>query len=222
MSTAWTMPSTKYSLPWTMYTNPWTTRAATAVAADPSLLVLLPAFLCLCLAYPLLARFFPAPRQHAWILTTLAALTMTLASVPFVLDYAKGGVHTLQPRPALARSVNRFFQAYLAADLLIGALFYRAQVGVLTGWVHHAVYIAVCEVALRAGWAHHFCFAACMEMGTSVPLGERVPRRRLGQTGGCGCEDRVVFTYMSTSQYTVVRNSAITCGRRARFRPKIR
>ncbi|KAJ7434901.1 hypothetical protein B0H11DRAFT_2257840 [Mycena galericulata] len=152
-----------WTLPWTMATTPWTTRAAVAVAADASLLVLLPAFLGLCLAYPLLARFFPAPRQRAWILTTLAALTMTLASVPFVLDYAKGGVHALQPRPALARSVNRFFQAYLAADLLIGALFYRAQVGVLTGWVHHAVYVAVCEVALRAGWAHHFCFAPCME-----------------------------------------------------------
>jgi hypothetical protein len=66
----------------------------------------------------------------------------------------------VQPRVGAAVAVNRVFQAYLTADMLIGALCYRAQIG---WWVHHVVYIGT-ETAVRKGWAHVFCLCAVMEV----------------------------------------------------------
>ncbi|KAJ7778925.1 hypothetical protein B0H16DRAFT_1838003 [Mycena metata] len=134
--------------------------------------VFLPAFLTLCASYPALSPFFPSPRQRAWILTTIASAVMTLASLPFVRDYALalcagGGVADVQLRTLAAVAVNRFFQAYLAADMFMGGMYYRDQIGVLTGWVHHAVYLCITEIAIRCAWAHIFCFAACMEPTSS-------------------------------------------------------
>ncbi|KAJ7778975.1 hypothetical protein B0H16DRAFT_1500648 [Mycena metata] len=133
--------------------------------------VFVPAFLTLCASYPALSPFFPSTRQRAWILTTIASAVMTLASLPFVRDYALalragGGVADVQLRTPAAVAVNRFFQAYLAADMFVGGMYYRDQIGVLTGWVHHAVYLCITEIAIRWAWAHIFCFAACLELPT--------------------------------------------------------
>jgi hypothetical protein len=58
-------------------------------------------------------------------------------------------------------------QAYLLTDLTVGALYYRSQIGLLTGWVHHAVYILITEIAIRNAWAHIFCLCAIMEVCAS-------------------------------------------------------
>ncbi|KAJ7757214.1 hypothetical protein DFH07DRAFT_868139 [Mycena maculata] len=150
--------------------------------------VFLPTLLLLLALYPLLAPRFPSTKQRAWILTAPAALTMSLLSVPFLIEYAHLGPAAIirapapgtgmgmlgsgsalwgaAAREAWARAGNRFFQAYLVADLITGALAYRDQVGLLTGWVHHVLYIFVCEVSLNRGWAGLFCLAACMELPT--------------------------------------------------------
>ncbi|KAJ6586693.1 hypothetical protein B0H10DRAFT_2335008 [Mycena sp. CBHHK59/15] len=143
--------------------------------------LLAPAFFTLCSAYTLLARHFTTPRQRAWILTTIASAVMTAASVPFMCDYlaAGGDVARVKMRPALADSFNRFFQAYLVADLTVGGLCYPSQIGLLTGWVHHVVYIGVTEVAIRSSWAHIFCLCASMELPTLLlGVGTLIPRLR--------------------------------------------
>ncbi|KAJ7670062.1 hypothetical protein DFH06DRAFT_1372759, partial [Mycena polygramma] len=133
-----------------------------------------------CAAYPALAPHLPTERQRAWVLTTLASAFMTLASLPFVADYfLHGGVAGVQARAGLAGAVNRFFQAYLVADMLLGALCYRAQINFLTGWVHHVVYVGITELAIRRGWAHVFCLCAVMELPTFLlGLSTLLPRLR--------------------------------------------
>ncbi|KAK7000580.1 hypothetical protein R3P38DRAFT_3218740 [Favolaschia claudopus] len=135
----------------------------------------LPALTTLLAAYPALAPHFPNVRQRAWIITTIASLLMTLSSLPFFLDFAqRSGVTKLSfpedlgvvPRMQLAVPVNRFFQAYLTADMIVGGLCYRSQIGFLTGWIHHIVYLGIVEVAIRYQWAHFFCLAAFMELPT--------------------------------------------------------
>ncbi|KAJ7674092.1 hypothetical protein B0H17DRAFT_1208237 [Mycena rosella] len=128
--------------------------------------IFLPTLVSLCALYPLLAARFATARQTAWILTTIASGLMTAAALPFLADYikARGDVGAVLLRADVACAVNRFFQAYLTADLLVGALAYRAQVGLLTGWVHHAVYLGITEIAIRNGWAHIFCMCAIMEV----------------------------------------------------------
>jgi len=64
--------------------------------------------------------------------------------------------------------INRFFQGYLVVDLMAGAAFYRSQVSMLTGWIHHPIYILIVEVVIRRSWSHMFCLCAAMEIPTFV------------------------------------------------------
>jgi len=115
-----------------------------------------------------LAPRYPTAKQSAWILTTISSAVMTLASIPFLYDYFSNGgsVKYVRIIPNLSVTVSRFFQSYLAIDLTLGAVHYRSQVGLLTGWIHHAMYIMIVELAIRRSWTHIFCLCAAMEVPT--------------------------------------------------------
>ncbi|KAJ3860944.1 hypothetical protein EV359DRAFT_74931 [Lentinula novae-zelandiae] len=120
-------------------------------------------------------------KQVAWIITTTASFVMTIASLPFVWDYfaGRGDVKRVGAFPELAVPANRFFQAYLLTDLSLGAVYYRSQLNLFTGWSHHVIYLGIVEYAIRQKWAHIFCLAACMEFPTFVlGLATLFPRLR--------------------------------------------
>ncbi|KZT51908.1 hypothetical protein CALCODRAFT_110450 [Calocera cornea HHB12733] len=73
------------------------------------------AFLLTPLIYSLGAIRYTAPRKRAWIATTAASGCMTLAAIPFFIDYLRSGgsVHQLQPRPWLSERVCAGFMGYL-------------------------------------------------------------------------------------------------------------
>jgi len=68
--------------------------------------------------------------------------------------------------PIFSVAATRFFQSYLAIDLVLGAVYYPSQIGLLTGWIHHTVYIMIVELAIRRSWSHIFCLCAAMEVPT--------------------------------------------------------
>ncbi|THV00027.1 hypothetical protein K435DRAFT_751485, partial [Dendrothele bispora CBS 962.96] len=120
-------------------------------------------------------------RKLSWIITSIASLVMSLQSIPFLYDYLESGgsVRNVRTASTLAVAANRFFQAYLVSDLAIGFLNYRSQINLLTGWVHHIVYIGIVEYAIRQGWASVFSLCACMEFPTFIlGLSILVPRTR--------------------------------------------
>ncbi|KAK7451296.1 hypothetical protein VKT23_012637 [Stygiomarasmius scandens] len=120
-------------------------------------------------------------KKLSWIITSIASLIMTLQSIPFLYDYFESGgsVRDVRTAPTLAVAANRFFQAYLVSDLTIGAFNYRSQINLLTGWVHHILYIGIVEYAIRQGWASVFSLCACMEFPTFVlGLSILVPQTR--------------------------------------------
>ncbi|KAF8066611.1 hypothetical protein FPV67DRAFT_1416858 [Lyophyllum atratum] len=127
-------------------------------------------FLGLVVSFHLLAPFFPSTKQTSWILTTLASAGMSLASLPFLWDYLsnEGRVTHVRTLPAFAVMANRFFQAYLAADLTIGTLYYRSRISFLEGWIHHSLYILIVELAIRRSWTHIFCLCGSMEIPTFI------------------------------------------------------
>jgi len=122
----------------------------------------------LSMSYYRLAPRYPTAKQSAWILTTISSAVMTLASIPFLYDYFSNGGNVKYVRmiPNLSVTISRFFQSYLAMDLTMGAVYYRSQVGLLTGWIHHPVYILIVELAIRRSWTHIFCLCAAMEIPT--------------------------------------------------------
>ncbi|KAJ3842448.1 hypothetical protein F5878DRAFT_657605 [Lentinula raphanica] len=129
-------------------------------------------FLAFILVYHIFARpnCFTSAKQISWIITTAASFTMTISSTPFLWDYFSswGDMKRVRALPELAVAANRIFQAYLLADLSMGAMHYRSQLNLFTGWFHHILYLGIVEYAIRQRWAHMFCLAACMEFPTFV------------------------------------------------------
>ncbi|KAH8107289.1 hypothetical protein DFH11DRAFT_1228541 [Phellopilus nigrolimitatus] len=138
-------------------------------------------FLAFVAAYYLVSPFYTSDKQRSWILTAISSFAMTCFSLPFVWDYVVGGwtVHAVRTSATFANVVNTFFQAYLIADVLLGAIHYREQVNLLSGWVHHGIYILVVDHASRRSLAHIFSLCACMELPTFImALGILHPRFR--------------------------------------------
>ncbi|KIJ16003.1 hypothetical protein PAXINDRAFT_168656, partial [Paxillus involutus ATCC 200175] len=132
------------------------------------------AFLCsffaLVVLYRLLAPRCTTTKQRAWILTTLSSAVMSVCSLPLFFEYtwASGDLKNLSTSTIYTESVARFFQAYLIADLTIGVLYYRSKLNLLTGWIHHTIYVFIVEYALQMTWSHIFCLCAIMEIPTFI------------------------------------------------------
>lgn len=87
------------------------------------------------------------PRQQSWILTCAGSLIMT--AIGCVQVFVWIWVHNMSfenlPRSMLVMgdAGSQFFMSYLICDLVIGAIYYRSSIGLLTGWIHHIAYIAL-------------------------------------------------------------------------------
>lgn len=148
-----------------------------APTSSPSTVVFTISLVSLISTHVLLSPSLRTPKQKSWIITNIASLVMTLASLPFLFDFASSlslGSTTAAigweagEADSFAVLVNRFFQAYCCSDILAGALFYPTQVNFLSGWFHHTLYICIVEYCIRRGWAHVFCLCAFMEV--HIPL----------------------------------------------------
>ncbi|TDL20511.1 hypothetical protein BD410DRAFT_772444 [Rickenella mellea] len=143
--------------------------------------VFTPTLLLFCVAYYTLAPNYPTAKKRAWILTLIGSTVMTLASLPFVYDYIRAGwsVSGVRTGTPFAVAVSRVFQAYLLSDLVVGALHYREHVNLVSGWIHHILYIFVVEYAIRTNIPQVFSLAACMELPTFLlSLGTLHPSAR--------------------------------------------
>ena len=120
--------------------------------------------------------------KRSWILTTLSALCMTLASLPYVYQLLRHGFHWGHVdayRESLAEPMSIFFVAYLVSDLLWGSVYYRHLINFTSGWVHHSAYVLMVLYWLHRGWSHAFMAAAVMEIPTWVMgIGRMSPKLR--------------------------------------------
>ncbi|KAH7108329.1 hypothetical protein BKA62DRAFT_18281 [Auriculariales sp. MPI-PUGE-AT-0066] len=128
-------------------------------------------------AYAFLCSNWSESKHRAWIITSLAAGTAFMSSLPFLCDLAlaRGNVSALVPdaegwrHPHAIRSCA-IFQGYLVADLVVGAVHYRDQLNILTGWVHHVLYICLMQYILfsKPEWACIFGCVLVMELPTFI------------------------------------------------------
>ncbi|WWC89754.1 uncharacterized protein L201_004680 [Kwoniella dendrophila CBS 6074] len=124
------------------------------------------------LAYEKLSPKFESERKKAYILSSISSCVMTLSSIPFFLSYLIYGLEEtfhqgqLDYLGQLGEFCTIFFGVYLFADLSIGYVKYRSQVGLLTGWIHHTVYIGLMFYTINAGITPIFLTGAIMELPT--------------------------------------------------------
>ncbi|KAJ3057192.1 hypothetical protein HK097_011197 [Rhizophlyctis rosea] len=144
-------------------------------AADFTVPLFLSAFL-LISSYATLPRLFPttftSEKSRAWILTFIAAITLTLGSLPFLHSHLVLGRASMASSPLVdstfARSICAFFVAYLLCDLGVGATCYPKQMNFWSGYFHHTLYTFMVLGLLAAGVPGGFCTMGILELPTAV------------------------------------------------------
>ena len=130
-----------------------------AVATAVIALVYLSVFTAGMLVLPTDAR-----RKRSWLLTTVSSTGTSVAGIYFGYRILRDGLHEVLEEDPFTHDHGAsvltviFFAVYLVLDLIVGATFYREQMTVLSGWLHHTTYLGI------VCWLHtenlHAAFAA--------------------------------------------------------------
>lgn len=109
--------------------------------------------------------------KRSWIITTLSSGCISACSLPYVYQLMRGGFEwgsVSRRTTELANPASMFFVAYLFSDLFWGSVYYRDQIQVSSGWVHHSLYMVFVLLWLHFGWSHVFVAATIMELPTFI------------------------------------------------------
>ncbi|TYJ56686.1 hypothetical protein B9479_002617 [Cryptococcus floricola] len=154
---------------------------------SPSFPILMPVpiLIIFYLAYTTLAPHFASMRQRSYLLSAITSGAMTVASLPFAWSYMRWGLEVTYQKGkegwmgALARAGVVFFGTYLQMYLSIGYFKYSNQIGLLTGWVHHTVYIGLMVYLLNSGHSAIFMAGCLMELPTfDLSMSNLFPKSR--------------------------------------------
>ncbi|KAL1411022.1 hypothetical protein Q8F55_001967 [Vanrija albida] len=142
------------------------------LALPPGMWTPLPVLAALVAVYAIAAPRFDSDRKRAYILSAVSAAVLSATSVPFLYTWLTGGFAAAWAAgqsgwtAVMAQYVVAFFGTYLFADLAVGYVAYRAQVGLLTGWIHHTVYIGLMVHLALGDQAPIFMTGSIMELPT--------------------------------------------------------
>jgi hypothetical protein len=81
----------------------------------------------------LFPSLFPTKKQRGWILTAANSAALSLASIPYLVEFFVKGATELDEAPFLiwdawSRPVCAYFVSYLIGDLVLGTLLYPSEV----------------------------------------------------------------------------------------------
>jgi hypothetical protein len=109
-------------------------------------------------------------KQVSWLLTFMSSAGLTLASIPRFYRFWKSGwnVQSFQVDRTLDTLVLCYFVSYLLLDLCLGSIYYKRQINLLTGWIHHSVYTVITIYFLRYRLGGFFTTASILEMPTLI------------------------------------------------------
>lgn len=120
-------------------------------------------------------------RAKAWLITLFSSCVMTIYGIcyerPPLQLYM---VDWLEDETPQSRFLTKMFCITLLSDLVIGFLEYRSEIDVLSGWVHHIVYIEILRNFLVAEWSNSFTVCLICEFPTLLlAIGNVFPCARL-------------------------------------------
>jgi hypothetical protein len=122
-------------------------------------------------------------RARAWLIQALVAAVMGPASLPFVAAALRsddaGFVALTHEDTPLSRELTIFFTVATALDLAIGAAAYPEHVELVSGYLHHGVFILVSYYPLTTNTCGAFLAHTIIELPTLVlAVGVLVPALR--------------------------------------------
>ncbi|KAI9251976.1 hypothetical protein BY458DRAFT_523506 [Sporodiniella umbellata] len=120
------------------------------------------------LFYVIKINFAETNKQVSWILTLLSSLVCTVISIPCFIVFWRSGwnMAMLSIDSSLHIGLVCFFITYLVLDLSFGLVYYRQRITVLTGWIHHPLYIVVLFWLLKSRSSSFFSTACLLEVPT--------------------------------------------------------
>lgn len=124
-------------------------------------------------------------RANAWIMTLVSALGLTLVSLYDVATLvnallfgqptgiAAAGLYLrnygFRREPSgVGDWVAAYFATSLAADLVFGCFAYRSYINLLSGWIHHVIYIALSIHGIKTGQSRAFIVFGIEEVPSMV------------------------------------------------------
>ncbi|KAI0084522.1 hypothetical protein BDY19DRAFT_525593 [Irpex rosettiformis] len=104
-------------------------------------------------------------REKSWVLTAISSAIMTACSVPYIWSWFVSG--RIFEGGHWADKSCCFFVAYLLCDLIIGSMHYRSSINLLTGWIHHTIYILLLTLlVLPHSFSSFFNMCCILELPT--------------------------------------------------------
>jgi hypothetical protein len=134
--------------------------------------------------YAVLSRVFTETKRKAWIIATTSSGALTIISFIQLTKLIRG-TESLAVRetyyiddPLSNYAANLFFGS-LIADLAIGHFFYRSEMKLLDGYIHHCVYIVFLFHIVRNGLQNGMVYGFLEELPTFVRgFGAMIPSCR--------------------------------------------
>lgn len=109
-------------------------------------------------------------RERAYICTLLSSSITSLSSLPLVYTLLtnNGQLSEILVYRTWTVIVTAFFMTFLITDLVIGSIFYRNKVELLTGWIHHITYLCVLTWAIAQQYTAIFIMMCSLELPTFI------------------------------------------------------
>lgn len=91
-----------------------------------------------------LLKLFPyaTTKQKAYYLSTLNSLVISLCSLYLNIQFFTSNDISYNSLIIQVLCIS-FFTSYLLCDILIGLFYYKQYIGILTGYIHHLIYICI-------------------------------------------------------------------------------
>jgi hypothetical protein len=118
--------------------------------------------------YSIKNGFAKTDKQISWLLTFASSLVCTVVSIPHFMSFWKSGwdMNLLSVDSNFHTALICFFISYLMLDLTLGSIYYRHRITVLTGWVHHLLYICILFWLLKSRSSSFFSASCLLELPT--------------------------------------------------------
>jgi hypothetical protein len=106
-------------------------------------------------------------REIAYVCTLLSSFTTSLCSLPLVyILFISNDLSQVLVYRTWTVQITVFFMIFLFLDLVIGCAFYPSKIGLLTGWIHHTVYLGVLSWAIHQHYCSVFVMMCLLEIPT--------------------------------------------------------
>lgn len=107
-------------------------------------------------------------RERAYVCTLLSSSITSTFSIPLVYQLLSNGgnLSEILVYRTWTVLVTTFFMTFLIMDLVIGVVFYKNKIELLTGWIHHITYLCTLTWAIHNQYSSIFIMMCILELPT--------------------------------------------------------